>query len=232
MANLATTTNARVFEERFFIKWFRQHGRDFPWRRDKLDPYKSLVTEMLLRQTRAEGVAKLWDEFFDRYPDVETLASAERGELQRLVAILGFGNQRAEALTHAAKHLIERHNGKVPKSLDALLAVPHIGHYAARAVLCFAFGRPVEIVDVNVLRFFARYFGIEVKADIRRSPAAWELAARLLPKGPKRAQHHNYGLLDFTAQVCKAGRPRCEICPLASTCVYRRATAGSVSRTS
>lgn len=215
------TEAARVVEQRFFIKWYRRHGRDFPWRQDRLDPYKSLVTEMLLRQTRAEGVAKLWDKFFERYPDVESLALAKRGRLREFIAILGFGSQRAEALIHAAKFLVEHHGGKVPNKLECLLAVPHIGHYAARAVLCFAFGRPVEIVDVNVLRFFARYFGITVKPDIRRSPAAWELAARLLPTGSKRAQQHNYGMLDFTAQVCKAGTPRCGICPLASSCVWQ-----------
>lgn len=209
-----------MLENRFFIEWFKRHGRDFPWRRDKLDPYKSLVTEMLLRQTRAEGVAKLWEEFFKRYPGVESLARANRDRLQRFVAILGFGNQRAEALTHAAKFLLEHYGGRVPNKIGDLLAIPHIGHYSARAVLCFAFNHPVEIVDVNILRFFARYFGITVKPDIRRSPAAWELAAQLLPKGRKGVQQHNYGMLDFTAQVCKAGRPRCEICPLSSSCVW------------
>lgn len=214
-----------MLEEHFFIKWFRRHGRDFPWRQDRIDPYKSLVTEMLLRQTRAEGVAKLWEEFFEQYPDVESLARAKAGRLRSFVAILGFGSQRSEALIHAAKFLVENHRGKVPNKLEDLLAVPHIGHYAARAVFCFAFGQMVEIVDVNVLRFFARYFGIIVKPDIRRSPAAWELAARLLPTGSKRVQRHNYGMLDFTAQVCKAGTPRCEICPLASSCVWQLAQA-------
>lgn len=183
---------------------------------------------MLLRQTRAEGVAKLWEGFFEKYPDVETLAGAKKGRLRRFVAILGFGEQRAEALIQASKHIVECHGGKVPDGLEDLLAIPHIGHYAARAILCFAFGRPVEIVDVNILRLFARYFGITVKPDIRRSPAAWELAARLLPRGARRVQQHNYGMLDFTAQVCKAGTPRCGICPLASSCVWQLTQAKKV----
>lgn len=179
-----------------------------------------MVTEMLLRQTRAEGVAKLWDDFFERYPDVESLARAGKRSLTSQIAVLGFGKQRAGALKQASKHLVEYHDGEVPNSLDELLKIPHIGNYAARAVLCFAFNQPIEIVDVNILRFFARYYGIEVKPDIRRNPSIWKLASKVLPRGRMRVQQHNYGMLDFTAGICKSGRPRCEVCPLSTSCAW------------
>jgi A/G-specific adenine glycosylase len=102
----------------FFVSWFKKYGRDFPWRYESIQPFRSMVTEMLLRQTRAEGVAKLWAQFFEEYPDAETLARANREELRKKIAILGFGNQRAEALTHASQHLIKFHEGQVPNTLE------------------------------------------------------------------------------------------------------------------
>ncbi len=204
----------------FFIEWFKLNGRDFPWRSEDISPYKFLVTEMLLRQTRAGAVAKLWEAFMQKYPDAWSLARADKKDLIDQIGILGFGNQRAVALLDAAQWLVNYHNGQVPETLEELLEVPHIGNYSARAILCFAFGHSVEIVDVNILRFFARYYGLEVKQDIRRNPKVWELAREALPRGGKRVQQHNYGMLDFTADVCKSGKPRCEICPLSSSCKW------------
>lgn len=217
-----------MFSKSFFVNWFKKNGRQFPWRHEGISPFRSMVTEMLLRQTRAEGVAKLWNDFFEKYPNAESLARADRRRLTRRIAILGFGKQRSEALKQASKHLVQHHGGEVPDSLDDLLKVPHIGNYAARAILCFAFNHPVEIVDVNILRFFARYYGIEVKPDIRRNPGIWELAFEALPRGRRRVQQHNYGMLDFTAGICKSGRPLCEVCPLSTSCAWGiRQTANS-----
>ncbi len=184
---------------------------------------------MLVRQTRASEVAKIWDAFMAAYPNAYALAAARESELVRQLAVLGFGNQKAEALCAAASYLIEHHGGEVPKTLEELLAIPHIGNYAARAVLCFAFGVRIEIVDTNVLRFYARYFGESVKPDIRRNPHVWEWARHALPRERQKAQQHNYGILDFTADICKPGRPRCEVCPLAVSCHWgQQQLAGTV----
>lgn len=156
------------------------------------------------------------------YPDAHSIVKARRRVLVAKLKVLGFGNQRAEALQHAAKHLIENHGGAVPGSLDELLKVPHVGNYAARAVLCFAFGKKIEIVDTNVLRFFARYYGLTVKPDIRRNPVVWEIAKRAMPREKRKAQEHNYGLLDFTGEICKALRPKCGVCPLSASCIWGR----------
>lgn len=204
----------------FFVNWHKEHGRVFPWRREGTSSFAFLVTEMLLRQTRASGVAKLWDGFIEEYPDAEAMMLANQARLANRLKVLGFGEQKAEALKSATKWIVKYHEGQVPHTLEELLKIPHIGHYAARAILCFAFGQRVEILDTNILRFFARYFGIEVKPDIRRNPKAWDIAKQILPRGRKQAQRHNYGILDFTAEVCKPGRPRCEICPLSSSCVW------------
>lgn len=205
---------------RFFVDWYLKHGRTFPWRRGRTTPFEFLVTEMLLRQTKASGVAKLWDNFISRYPDARTMAGANKADLVEALKILGFGNQKAEALLSAANWIVKNHEGEVPDTLNELLAVPHIGLYSARAILCFAFGHRIEIVDTNIQRFFARYYGLNVKPDIRRNPIVWEVAKKALPRERKKAEQHNYGLLDFTADICKSGRPRCEICPLSSACAW------------
>ena len=209
-----------MLDKNFFAVWYKKHGRVFPWRIDNIAPFTSLVTEMLLRQTRAGAVAKLWEDFFARYYDPFLISAAAREDLFNELKILGFGNQRVEALVSASNWLLEHHNGKVPKNLDRLLAIPHVGIYAARAVLCFAFNKRIEIVDVNVQRFFARYYALEVRADVRRNPHIWLVAQEALPRGAKRTQQHNYGLLDFTAEICIARQPRCEICPLSFSCAF------------
>ncbi len=207
-----------MIDKSFFVNWFKQYARDFPWRRQGTTPFEFLVTEMLLRQTRAPEVAKLWNTFISKYPDAKSMAGASTEELAGQLKILGFGNQKAEALLSAANWLVKFHCGEVPDTLDELLDIPHIGLYSARAILCFAFGHRIEIVDTNIQRFFARYYGLSVKPDIRRNPIVWEIAKKALPRERKKAVQHNYGLLDFTADICKSGRPRCEICPLSSTC--------------
>jgi len=204
----------------FFVNWYKKYRRAFPWRREGTTPFAFLVTEMLLRQTRAAGVAKLWDEFISKYPDSRTMARASIPDLVKQLKILGFGNQKSDALLSAANWLIEQHQGEVPDTLEELLSVPHIGLYSAHAILCFAFGHRIEIVDTNIQRFFARYYGINVKADIRRNPFIWKIAKQALPMEREKAMQHNYGILDFTADICKSGRPRCEVCPLSSTCAW------------
>lgn len=207
-------------KKNFFVNWFKRNRRDFPWRKEGTTPFAFLVTEMLLRQTRAGHVAKIWSDFTRDYPSPESLIQASKDELVARLKVLGFGEQKAEALKSAAAWLVDKHQGKVPDTLEELLEIPHVGNYAARAVLCFAFGQKVEIVDTNVLRLFSRYFGIILKPDIRRAPQAWEIARQMLPREKKNVQQHNYGILDFTAEICKSGVPRCEICPLINSCEF------------
>jgi A/G-specific adenine glycosylase len=220
--NIKLQRSGHVLHKNFFVRWFTSNGRDFPWRTNDITPFAMLVTEILLRQTQARAVAKLWENFVRQYPDAESIAGARRSVLIRKLKVLGFGNQRAEALQHAANYLIQYHHGTVPKTLKELLKVPHIGHYAARAILCFAFGQKIEIVDTNILRFFGRYYGLDVKPDIRRNPVVWSAAKQALPGEKAKALPHNYGLLDFTAEVCRALQPKCATCPLQRSCTWGR----------
>lgn len=205
----------------FFAAWYKAEGRDFPWRHAGVAPFHLLVTEMLLRQTRAEQVARLWERFTRTYPNAASLAAADKSALYEQVKELGFGRQRVEALKSAAQHLLDQHAGQVPDAKEALQAIPHVGLYATYAVLCFAFNQAVPVVDINILRLFARIEGNKVaQPDIRRNPWVWEIARKLVPGDPQKAKQHNYGLLDFAGQICKPRGPLCEICPFAQACRY------------
>lgn len=205
----------------FFVQWYAKHGRSFAWRGSDCSPFQILVTEMLLRQTRAEDVDGCWHDFFAIYPDVRTLATASPDGLQAFLAPLGFKVQRREALQLAMRYLLEVHNGVIPASLQALENIPHVGLYASRAVLIFAFGFRMELVDTNILRFLARYYGVRLKnLDIRKNPRFFPMALAWVPSLPALCRHHHFGLLDFTAQVCRPRRPKCADCPLAHTCAF------------
>jgi A/G-specific adenine glycosylase len=218
--SILKTTSHRTPGRMFFVKWFKIQGRSFPWRKRNVSPYKILLTEMLLRQTRASNVSSIWTSFTDRYSTPKALLTASRKDLIKHLRVLGFFNQRSDALRSAASWLVVHHKGRVPTSLQELLKIPHIGEYSSRAIRCFAYGEREEIVDSNVLRFLSRYYGIAVTPDNRRNPLAWQIARETLPRGSEFIREHNYGLLDFTADICRSGKPLCEICPLARSCKW------------
>ncbi|MGC2237992.1 MAG: hypothetical protein WA584_17665 [Pyrinomonadaceae bacterium] len=207
----------------FFVEWFRTRGRDFPWRHEGRSPFIVLLTELLLTQTRASDVVKIWHDLIKDFSSPESIINSPDNVLFDKVKILGFGNIKVRALKLASASIIEQFGGKVPSDLDSLLKIPYVGEYAARAVLCFAFNKRVEIVDTNVLRLFSRYFGLQFNRDARRAPKSWEIAREILPREKNLAKPHNYGVLDFTADICKPGKPRCEICPLNESCKYGQA---------
>ena len=214
---------------RFFIQWYRQHGRAFPWRSTGVSPFGMLVAEMLLRQTRAEMVAPVWTLLLERYPTPAACAMASEQELYTLVAPLGLGAQRVAAIQSASRQIVHQHQGKVPSSIEALMSLPHLGLYASHAIVCFAYFRRVPVVDVNVLRLFSRLTGEELGRDNRRAPLGWKLAWEILPR--RFVRQHNLGLLDFTAQICKPGIPDCDACLLATQCNYGLSCARRQQRT-
>lgn len=219
-AELSTAGIHTFIREGFFAKWFRCHGRALPWRA-RPSPYGILLAEVLLRQTRAEMVARVWPSLVEQFSDPVALANAELSTVRSLVARLGLGNQRAQALLDIARAIVTIHGGQIPATLGELSALPHVGMYISHAVLCFGYGRRVPIVDTNVMRVLARIFGLQPPKDIRRAKEVWALATALLP-----ANHveHNYGLLDFAASICKSRGPLCSECALSKVCIHYNGT--------
>ena len=179
--------NAAGMEE-LLLAWYAEHERDLPWRRTR-DPYAILVSEVMAQQTQVERVVPRWQRWLERWPTVEALAAA--GAADVIVEWQGLGYNRRALNLHRAAQQIAAHGWP-----DDLTELPGVGRYTADAVACFAFGRDVLPVDVNVRRIQ------------ERTGATFTSAA---------AQ----ALMDLGAAVCLARIPRCEACPLASGCPSR-----------
>jgi A/G-specific adenine glycosylase len=204
----------------FFSRFAKEKRRSFDWRKNNLPSFHLLLAEVLLVQTKADDVAVVWPQLVRKYPTPAALSRARVSSLVRLLMPLGLQNQRAKSLVTISRALIRDFGGRVPRSTEALLSIPHLGLYTAAAVGCFAFGERLPIVDANVLRVLGRIHGIEAVADLRRSPEIWSLAWKLLPE--KNCRDHNYGILDFAATVCTAKRPLCGSCRLNGSCAFYR----------
>ena len=203
--------------QRALLDWGDANRRDLPWRRTR-DPWAVLVSELMLQQTQVPRVVPKYAAFLERFPTPAACAAASPGDVVTAWAGLGY-NRRALNLHRAAAAVVERHDGRLPDDLDALLALPGIGPYTARAVLVFAFERDIGLVDTNAGRFLAR-------AGAGRALAPREaqtLADELVPAG------HGWvwgqAVFDLGARVCIRRAPACAGCPVVAHC--RWATAGS-----
>jgi A/G-specific adenine glycosylase len=199
---------------RLAARWGDGHRRDFPWRETR-DPWRVLVSEVMLQQTQAARVVAYYERFLAQFPDPADCAAAEVGDVVRAFGGLGY-NRRAVHLHRAARRIAADHGGRVPDDLDALRALPGVGPYTARAVLAFAFERDVGVVDTNVLRVLSRALaGRTVSAR-----EAQELADSQVPVGA--AWSHNQAMLDLGAAHC-AAKPLCRGCPVRRRCVWAAA---------
>ena len=201
------------------IDWYRENRRDLPWRQSR-DPYRVLVSEIMLQQTRAETVKPYFHRFLATLPTVEALANADEPTLLKLWEGLGYYS-RVRNLQKAARAVMEHHGGVIPAAFDALLKLPGVGRYTAGAVASIAFGIPVPAVDGNVLRVLARLTGDDT--DIL-SPAAKKTAeATLAPLVPSDAAgDFTQSLIELGALVCTPGEPKCGDCPLHLLCAAHR----------
>lgn len=199
-------------------KWGRSNRREFPWRTVP-SPYGWLMAEMMLRRTRANQVAPVYEAFMLRYPAAQDLVGADDREVSELLHPLGL-TWRVPAFKKLAQCLVSEHGGEVPIDREALMALPGVGDYVAEAVRCFGFGQAVAIVDANTVRVAGRYFGFEFNPESRRKKDVRAAVARLLD--PARPAESNLGLLDFAAVICQPLRPLCDSCPVAIRCAWRQ----------
>jgi len=167
--------NISAFQDKL-LSWHESNARAFPWREQK-DPFAVLISEKLLQQTKARStVISAYNKLLSLYPTPEALANADINTLKELIQPLGF-IYRANELPIMAQALVERHQGQVPNSLHELLDLPGVGDYGARAVLSFAFGEDLPIVDTNVARWIYRLDGIS--GPMPSNPARKKLLRRI-----------------------------------------------------
>ena len=200
------------------LQWFDVHGRDLPWRRDR-QPYAIWLCEIIMQQTRiAQGTA-YWERFMQTYPRVENLAAASEDDVLRLWEGLGYYS-RARNLHTAARQIVQM--GGFPNTLEGIKSLKGVGDYTAAAIASIAYGLPAAVVDGNVYRVLARYFGIETPVGSTAAKKEFtDLAQSLLPED--RPGDFNEGMMDFGAMVCTPAAPDCAQCPLREGCfAYRR----------
>lgn len=204
---------------RAILRWYSHHGRPLPWRNIS-DPYRILVSEIMLQQTYVSRVLTKYPEFLRRFPSIRKLAAASQKDV--VVAWQGMGyNNRAVRLYRLAKTIVQDYGGRFPQSYADLLALPGVGRYTANALLSSAFGSDVPIVDVNIRRVFSRIFWpMKTTASLRPQNEIWQLAGRLVPRG--NAYMWNQALMDLGATICIARSPHCDRCPVARFCVSRK----------
>jgi A/G-specific adenine glycosylase len=202
------------------LEWFAQHGRThLPWQHN-LTPYRVWVSEIMLQQTQVATVIPYYERFMTRFPQVQTLAAAPIDEVLHLWTGLGY-YARGRNLHRAAQQIVNAHAGVFPATLAELQLLPGIGRSTAGAILSISMAQRQPILDGNVKRVLARYFGIAgypgVTAVARR---LWELADACTPAQQTGA--YTQAIMDLGATLCVRSRPLCSKCPVASGCVARR----------
>jgi A/G-specific adenine glycosylase len=197
------------------LAFFDERRRELPWR-ETSDPYRILVSEIMLQQTRVETVVPYYRRWVQRFPDPASLAEADEEEVLRHWQGLGY-YRRARNLQAAAREIVEQWGGDVPGDAKALASLPGVGPYTAGAVGSIAFGQVVPAVDGNVRRVMARLMDDP-------APGAALLTrevSRLVD--PHRPGDFNQALMELGATVCTPRSPDCPVCPVAEVCRARAA---------
>ncbi|WP_431795885.1 A/G-specific adenine glycosylase [Microbacterium enclense] len=203
------------------IAWYERNARDLPWRRSGFGAWGTLVSEFMLQQTPVARVIPHLEAWLTRWPTPADLAAAAPAAAVTQWANLGYP-RRALWLHRAAVEIRDRHDGIVPRDVDALLALTGIGDYTARAVAVFAYGDRHPVVDTNTRRVLARAVaglaqpGPPGKGDLARMSAE-------LPSDVDEAAVVNAAAMELGALVCTARAPKCDVCPLAAQCAWRAA---------
>jgi A/G-specific adenine glycosylase len=209
-------SNKKYFTTHLIAWHATENQRSLPWKSEK-DPYKIWLSEVILQQTRALQGLPYYLAFTEAYPTVHDMAAANDDEVFRLWQGLGYYN-RCKNMLATARYISKELGGVFPKTYEELLQLKGIGPYTAAAISSFAFGLPQAVVDGNVYRVLARYFGIDDPFDTTAGKIVFStLAQELLDK--KSSAAYNQAIMDFGAVVCTPRNPTCDECPLQKKCI-------------
>jgi A/G-specific adenine glycosylase len=197
------------------ISWYRNNKRELPWRNTN-DAYLIWLSEIILQQTRVEQGMPYYFKFSEQYPDVKSFAAATEDDILRLWQGLGYYS-RGRNMLKTAKLIVAQFNAVFPTSHQDLIKLTGIGDYTAAAISSFAVNEAKAVVDGNVYRLLARYFGVDTPINSTKGKKQFqEIADELI--NPNNAGEHNQAMIEFGALQCKPKNPNCAICPFISTC--------------
>lgn len=210
--------------QKALLNWFKTKKRDLPWRRTS-DPYKILVSEVMLQQTQVETVIPYYNRWMREFNNIKKLAGAPIDKVLTLWEGMGYYS-RARDLLHTAREIVKNHNGKVPQNYEALMQLPGIGEYTAGAVASIAYNKCVPAVDANVQRVLSRLYCLTPSA--LKNKTCRELALDLMENAP--ASDFNQALMELGSLICLPGNPLCQICPVSLFCkAYSKSTQAQYS---
>ncbi len=206
------------------IRWHNQHGRHYlPWQGTH-DPYAIWLSEIMLQQTQVSTVIPYYTRFLQQFPTIQSLAKAPLDTVLSLWSGLGYYS-RARNLHSAAQQIVQDFKGQFPSTRTLIEQLPGIGRSTAAAIAVFAFGKREAILDGNVKRVFARYFGIHgFTSEANTLQLLWQAAEAALPadSGSGEIETYTQALMDLGATVCTRSAPRCNACPLQQQCIAWR----------
>jgi A/G-specific adenine glycosylase len=202
------------------LKWFDSDGRkDLPWQQS-ITPYRVWVSEIMLQQTQVATVIRYFQRFIERFPTVSDLAFAPLDDVFSLWAGLGY-YARAKNLHKAAQIIHAQHQGIFPLEYETVLKLPGIGRSTAGAILSISTQQRYPILDGNVKRVLCRHFAIEGwPNDVTVVNKLWQLSEKNTPT--QRTHHYTQAIMDLGATLCTRSKPKCTLCPIASTCQARK----------
>jgi A/G-specific adenine glycosylase len=197
------------------IDWFDQNKRNLPWRSTQ-NPYFIWLSEIILQQTRVAQGLPYYYKFVNKFKSIEDFANAEEQEILKLWQGLGYYS-RARNMHFTAKEIVNKYNGIFPNNFLELKKLKGIGDYTAAAIASFAFNENIGVVDGNVYRVLARYFGVfNDISDSKTKKIFFDLVNSLLPKG--KAADFNQSLMEFGALQCLPKNPNCGNCIFNDSC--------------
>lgn len=198
------------------LSWFADHRREFPWRRESpRNPYDVWVSEIMLQQTRTETVKPYFERWKEIFPTIQALANADESEVLHAWQGLGYYS-RARHLHEGAQMVMSCYDGKLPETRKEIMTIPGIGDYTAGAILSLAYGKHEAAIDGNVLRVYARLYGIH--DDVLKTSGRQKIAEKVKETLPLYAGDFNEALMDFASEICLPKHPRCGECPLKADC--------------
>lgn len=197
------------------IDWYQRNKRDLPWRHTS-DPYIIWLSEIIMQQTRVEQGTPYFNRFAEKYPTVADFASAKEDDILKLWQGLGYYS-RGRNMHHTAQMVMEELGGYFPSNYDSLLKLKGIGEYTAAAISSFSSNEARAVVDGNVFRLLARYFGLDIPVNSGKGKKIFtELANNLIDKD--QAGIYNQAAMEFGSLVCRPKNPDCPGCPLRPGC--------------
>ncbi len=197
------------------LLWYAENKRQLPWRSTR-DPYKIWLSEIMLQQTRVAQGLPYYHKFLKNFPTVFHMAEASEEAILKLWQGLGYYS-RARNMHYTAQQIVEEYHGSFPENYAELLKLKGVGEYTASAIASICFGEKVPVVDGNVYRVLARYFGIGLPINSTKGIKYFkQLAAEVM--GHKNIRDYNQGIMEFGAIQCSPRNPDCLHCPLGDGC--------------